>query len=257
MRYAIVSDIHANFEALTSVLSAAEKEGEITYCLGDIIGYGPNPSECLEVMRHHSPITVMGNNEMAVLHPGMTAVFNPEARKAVFWTTEHIFGEDWKQIRAFPPTRTMSCHSEHSEESRSLRQGNIILVHSSPFEPERWHYLNSDEDLEANLRCLENGQVCFFGHTHVPGVYCLKDNRFSFLPIDREVKLESGARYLINVGSVGQPRDGDPRAAYCVFDPDAKTAAIRRVSYDFRLTQKKIIDADLPAFLASRLSSGT
>ena len=272
MKQIILSDIHANIEALTSVLLAAEKEGEITYCLGDIIGYGPNPSECLEVMRHYSPLIVMGNHETAVLHPGMTAVFNPEARKAIFWTTEHIFGEDWEQIRAFPLTRTVSCHSEppvcHSEpfaplkgklreESRSLSFGDIILLHSSPVEPERWHYLNSDEDLEANLRYLKDGQVCFFGHTHIPGIYCLKDGRFSSLPIDQEVKLEMGIRYLINVGSVGQPRDGDPRAAYCVFDPDAKTVAIRRVSYDFRLTQRKIIDTDLPAFLASRLSSGT
>ena len=242
MKQIILSDIHANIEALTSVLLAAEKEGEITYCLGDIIGYGPNPSECLEIMRHYSLLTVMGNHETAVLHPGMTAVFNPEARKAVFWTTENIFGEDWDQIRAFPPKKT---------------QGNIILLHSSPIEPERWHYLHSDEDLEANLRCLEDGQVCFFGHTHVPGVYCLKDDRFFSRPIDQEVKLELGIRYLINVGSVGQPRDRDPRAAYCVFDPDLKTVAIRRVSYDFRLTQRKIIDTDLPAFLASRLSSGT
>ena len=242
MKQIILSDIHANVEALTSVLLSAEKEGEITYCLGDIIGYGPNPSECLEAMRHYSPLTVMGNHETAVLHPGMTAVFNPEARKAVFWTTEHIFGEDWEQIRAFPLTKT---------------QGNIILLHSNLIEPERWHYLNSDEDLEANLRYLGDGQVCFFGHTHVPGVYCLKDDRFSSLPVDQEVKLEPGIRYLINVGSVGQPRDRDPRAAYCVFDPDAKTVAIRRVSYDFRATQRKIIDADLPAVLASRLSSGT
>ena len=242
MKQIIFSDIHANVEALTSVLLAAEKEGEIAYCLGDIIGYGPNPSECLDAVRHYSHLTVVGNHETAVLHPGMTAVFNPAARKAVFWTIEHIFGEDWDQIRAFPLTKT---------------QGDIILVHSSLIEPERWHYLYSDKDLGANLRYLEHGQVCFFGHTHIPGMYCLKDDRFSSLPIDKEVKLESGSRYLINVGSVGQPRDEDPRAAYCVFDPDAKTVVIRRVSYDFRTTQRKIIDADLPAFLASRLSSGT
>jgi len=242
MKQIILSDIHANIEALTSVLLSAEKEGEITYCLGDIIGYGPNPSECLEVMRRYSPLTVLGNHEAAVLHPGLTAVFNPEARKAIFWTTEHIFEEDWEQIRFFPIQK---------------KQENIILVHSGLIEPERWHYLNSDEDLEANLRCVDPGQVCFFGHTHIPGVYCFKDNRFSSLPIDKEVKLESGNKYLINVGSVGQPRDKDPRAAYCVFDPDLKTVAIRRVSYDYRATQRKIIDTDLPAFLASRLSSGT
>ncbi len=242
MKQIILSDIHANIEALTSVLLAAEKEGEIAYCLGDIIGYGPNPSECLEVMRRYSPLTVMGNHETAVLHPGMTAVFNPEARKAVFWTTEHIFEEDLEQIRSFPLTKN---------------QGNIILLHSNLIEPERWHYLNSDEDLEANLHCVGDGQVCFFGHTHVPGIYRLKNNQFSSLPIDKEVKLEPEGKYLINVGSVGQPRDKDPRAAYCIFDPDAKTVAIRRVGYDFRATQRKIIDADLPAVLASRLSSGT
>ncbi len=242
MKQIIFSDIHANIEALTSVLLSAEKEGEIAYCLGDIIGYGPNPSECLKAIRNYSPLTVTGNHEFAVLHPGMTAVFNPEARKAIFWTAEHVFDDDLEQIRAFPIQK---------------KQGDIILLHSNLIEPERWHYLHSDEDLEANLRYLKPGQVCFFGHTHIPGVYCLKDNRFSSLPIDKEVKLESGNGYLINVGSVGQPRDKDPRAAYCVFDPDLKTVAIRRVSYDFRATQRKIIDTDLPAILASRLSSGT
>ncbi|MFH2069562.1 MAG: metallophosphoesterase family protein [Candidatus Omnitrophota bacterium] len=242
MKQIILSDIHANIEALTSVLLAAEKEGEIAYCLGDIIGYGPNPSECFKAMRNYSPLTLMGNHEFAVLHPGMTAVFNPEARKAIFWTAEHAFDDDLEQIRAFPLKKN---------------QRNIILLHSNLIEPERWHYLNSDEDLEANLRYLKPGQVCFFGHTHIPGVYCLKGNRFSSLPIDKEAKLESGNGYLINVGSVGQPRDKDPRAAYCVFDPDANTIAIRRVNYDFRATQRKIIDAGLPAFLASRLSSGT
>lgn len=241
MKQIVLSDIHANIEALTNVLLAAENEGEITYCLGDIIGYGPNPSECLQAMRQYSLFTVMGNHEAAVLHTGMTAVFNPEARKAIFWTTEHIFDEDWEQIRALPLTKD---------------QGNITLVHASLTEPERWNYLYSEEDLEVNLRCLKDGQVCFFGHTHVPGIYCLKSGRFSSLPIEEEVKLEPETRYLINVGSVGQPRDGDPRAAYCVFNPDANTVAIRRVSYDFRTTQRKIIDADLPAFLASRLSSG-
>jgi len=242
MKQIILSDIHANIEALTSVLLAAEKEGEIAYCLGDIIGYGANPSECLDAMRHYSHLTVMGNHETAVLHPGMTAVFNPEARKSVFWTCDHIFGEDWDQIRTFPLTQI---------------QGGIILVHSSLVEPDRWHYLQNDEDLEANLRLLKDGQVCFFGHTHIPGIYCLKDNRFLSLPIDKETELEPGARYLINVGSVGQPRDRNPRASYCVFDPDARTVVFRRVEYDFRTTQRKIIDADLPAVLASRLSSGT
>ena len=265
MKQIILSDIHANIEALTSVLLAAEKEGEIAYCLGDIIGYGPNPSECLKAIRNYGPLTVTGNHEFAVLHPGMTAVFNPEARKAIFWTTEHIFEEDWKQIRSFPPTKTIPCHSEPfaplkgklREESIRTLHRDVVLFHSNLIEPERWHYLNSDEDLEANLRYLKPGQVCFFGHTHIPGVYCLKNDRFSSLPIDKEVKLEPGNEYLINVGSVGQPRDRDPRAAYCVFDPDAKTVAIRRVSYDFRATQRKIIDTDLPAVLASRLSSGT
>lgn len=242
MNQIILSDIHGNIEALTAVILAAEKEGEIAYCLGDIIGYGANPSECLDAMRHYSQVTVAGNHEAAVLHPGLTAVFNPEARKAVFWTTEHIFGEDWEQIRAFPMTQT---------------RGEIILVHSSLVEPERWHYLVDDQDVEANLRSLKNARICFFGHTHVPKIYGLKKDKFFSLPVDREVQLERNARYLINVGSVGQPRDGDPRASYCVFNSDKMTVAIRRVNYDIHATQRKIIDAGLPALLASRLSTGT
>ena len=241
MKHIILSDIHGNLEALNSVLKAAEKEGEIKYCLGDTVGYGANPSECLAAVQHLEPSTVKGNHEAAVIHPGLTAVFNPQARQAVFWTREHLNQEELTKIDLYP-----------------LKQvyGEVVLVHSNLIEPEKWYYIFSQEDMEANFRFLEEGQVCFFGHSHIPGIYCWKNRKLSSLPLDGLVKIEPEAKYLINVGAVGQPRDRDARAAYCVFDPEDKTVAIRRVEYDIHTAQKKIIEAGLPTSLASRLSLG-
>ncbi len=241
MKQIILSDIHGNLEALKSVLESAEKEGEIKYCLGDIIGYGANPSECLSLIRQFHLITVAGNHEVAVVHPGLTAVFNPEARRAIFWTRDHLTNQELTEIESFPIQRIL---------------GEIVLVHSSLIEPEYWHYLYSEEDVEANFQCIKEGQICFFGHSHVPVIYSWKAGKLSVLSTEKEERLDLSAKYLINVGAVGQPRDGDPRAAYGVFDPDERTIIVRRVEYDIATAQKKIIEANLPAFLASRLSLG-
>jgi diadenosine tetraphosphatase ApaH/serine/threonine PP2A family protein phosphatase len=232
LRIAILSDIHSNLQALTRVLAAVDKQevGEV-YCLGDIVGYGPHPNECVDLLRERSTMCVLGNHDVAAIEPLHAEGFNKVGRIAAEWTHEVLTKENSEYIKKLPYLiDTESC----------------TIVHASPYDPDAWNYVLS---LEAAGEQFEHFQtpLCFIGHSHVPFV-CGEDLRtFTFKP---------GLRFLINVGSVGQPRDGNPEASFGLLDTDSWSYELFRVAYDIEKTAAAIREAGLPEFLARRLFQG-
>lgn len=242
MRYGIFSDVHSNLEAMTAVAQAMKSEGTEDYlCLGDFVGYYSNPNEVIELIDSlHCWKMVMGNHDSALLGRTSLSKFNQPAAEAINWTKSRI-----------------KPRNVHFLESLRLREeiGDIQLVHSSPLQSEEWHYLTSQEDLERNFRYFQ-GLICFFGHVHKPFIAeQKKDGSVRILP-DTEYQLQKDCRYLVNVGSVGQPRDGSPKTCYVMYDTSVQKLSIRRIDYDFETTVKKTLDAGLPEYLAQRLKTG-
>jgi diadenosine tetraphosphatase ApaH/serine/threonine PP2A family protein phosphatase len=240
VRYGIISDIHSNWEALGAVLRVLrEEEVEYYLCPGDLVGYGADPNLCVEEIRRLPCAAVLGNHDAMAMGREAPDDFNPNAREAVLWTRE-VLKEDHKRfLKGLPLQR---------------KTGEWFLVHATPGEPESWHYLLSWDQGSREFSHFQE-PVCLFGHTHHP--FALKMGAKGFTGLhDKKVRLEPGSRYLLNMGSIGQPRDGDPRAAYGIFDSGTQTVEFRRVEYDVATAQRKIRDAGLPPFLAERLSRG-
>ena len=242
MRYGIFSDIHSNLEAMTAVAEGMKKEGAEEYlCLGDLVGYYANPNEVIELIAGLKCWKmVMGNHDSGLLGQTALSKFNPPAAEAIRWTKTHIKPENLRVL-----------------ESLRLREeiGEIQLVHSSPFQSEEWHYLMNQEDLERNFRYFQ-GFICFFGHVHKPFIAEQKPNGSVTILETQETELKKDCRYLVNVGSVGQPRDGNPKTCYVMYDSTAKKIAIRRLDYDFETTSKKTLEEGLSDYLAQRLKTG-
>ena len=241
MRYAILSDIHGNLEALDAVLADAAGHADGILCLGDIVGYGADPVACIERVAERAQVVVAGNHEHGVTGLLDLSWFNPGARAAVEWTRGRLDGDH----RAWLATRPLV-----------LEIDDATLVHASPARPSEWDYLVSPADgFEAFVAFAT--RLCFVGHSHRPGTWSLGSSGPAHEPSASEIPLERGRRYIVNVGSVGQPRDRDPRAAYAVWDVDNRQVNIRRVSYDVATARQKIVRARLPRFLADRLTAGT
>lgn len=242
MRCAIFSDIHSNLEALDTVLRAYSSEGiDRFFCIGDIVGYGVDPAECVSRLRALPVLTVAGNHDWAVAGVIDTAAFNPYAREAVRWNAEHL--------DAAARTFLQSLRLVYAEEA-------FTLVHGTLDSPGEFKYLTDAGDAAAVFALMQT-QVCFVGHTHVAGIFVQeRDGSIRYDDTSRAVKVEKGCRYIVNVGSVGQPRDGDPRCAYCVFDRASRTIEIMRRPYDVEVARRKILDAGLPQFLGDRLLYG-
>ena len=241
MRYAILSDVHANREALEAVLADAAPRADAVLSLGDAVGYGADPIACLELLAERAHATVAGNHDHAVAGLLDTSWFNPRAAAAVEWTREQL-DDDY---RAWLGGRPLI-----------LELGDATLVHASPAQPEEWEYLMSAEDGFAVFGAFAT-RYCFVGHSHVPGVWSLGSSGPEHRRGDVGLTAERGRRYLVNVGSVGQPRDHDPRAAYALWDADGGEIRIRRVPYDVDAARRKILAAGLPRFLADRLAVGS
>lgn len=241
MKHIIFSDIHGNLEALESVASTPQfKEAESILCLGDLVGYGADPNACIEMIRVDDRITTLvGNHDWALFHPDQRRGFNQVAKEALDWTEERITEENLDFIRNLPITHRFSDH---------------FAVHASPYQPDSWHYIFSEKDIERALEA-ESFHACFVGHTHTPFFY---GNDESEPPAseDGALRLQPDLRYLINVGSVGQPRDSDPRASFITFDDESKEVRFFRISYDVESAARKIRDAELPEILADRLTVG-
>jgi diadenosine tetraphosphatase ApaH/serine/threonine PP2A family protein phosphatase len=242
MRSAVLADIHSNLEAFQAVLKDLDTRGgaDEIWCLGDVVGYGPDPGECLRLLRRHPGAGVAGNHDWAAIGQLDTSSFNPEAAAACQWTAEALQKDDADYLAGLPLT---------------LRRGDFTLVHGSPREP-IWEYVLSTQVARANFSCFDS-RFCLIGHSHSPLLFELDAQgscRLHQLP--GQLSLRTGSRLIINCGSVGQPRDGDPRASYAIIDTEQETLRHCRVVYDYKVTQEKILDADLPARLASRLSVG-
>ncbi len=243
MRYLILSDIHSNLTALEAVLKDAPS-GLPVWCLGDLVGYGPNPNECVETLRALDPACIVGNHDWAVMDKTDIEDFNPEAKKAVLWTRAQLKPENLAYLESLPI---------------SLIKGEFTLVHGSPRKP-IWEYLLHPSTASFNLAYF-NTMYCLVGHTHVPILFRFREQGDK--PVCEAERLcEGGAhllgqdRLIINPGSIGQPRDGDARASYAILDTQAKTIECRRVSYDITAVQRQMEQARLPHRLIARLSYG-
>jgi len=241
MKRAIISDIHSNIEALDKVLAWIERE-KITdiICLGDLVGYGPDPQKCIERVHHVARVILAGNHDYAAVGMTDTSYFNLYARLAADWTGTVLSKDEKSRLSSAPLTEV---------------NGAYMYVHATPCEPETWDYIMSTEDAELNFRYFDN-QVCFIGHSHVPMIM-ESNSEGKCMPLDSTtVTLKPDSRYIINVGSVGQPRDHDTRACFGVFDDEEKKFEIIRIEYPFPITQRKIRKLRLPDYLADRLGRG-
>ncbi|HEX4639660.1 MAG TPA: metallophosphoesterase family protein [Chthoniobacterales bacterium] len=239
MRYAIFSDVHANLEALEAVMTDAQEQKCTHYvCLGDVVGYNANPHECVALIRELDCPTVKGNHDEQASLAESSRDFNEMAEAAINWTRDHLDDADKMWLRDLKLQRQVR---------------DFTIVHATLDTPEQWGYVFNNLDAAASFT-YQHTAVCFFGHTHVPMAF-VRDDGVQRLRIDK-LRIEPGNKYFINVGSVGQPRDGEWRAAYCIYHADSAVVEQRRLKYDLERAQKKIIDAGLPRLLAERLAAG-
>lgn len=242
MRYLVLSDIHSNLEALQAVLDDAGPVDEI-WCLGDLVGYGPDPNACVELLRSRPHRCVAGNHDWATLGKLDLQDFNSDARQANLWNREQLAPENLAFLDALPQV---------------LTEGQFTLVHGSPRHP-IWEYIIEASTAQANFSHFET-PFCFVGHTHTPIIFGLvaADGREVCEPLAlTEGTVGLGQeRLIINPGSVGQPRDGNPQASYVILNGKALTVEHRRTSYPLERTQAKMLEHDLPLRLVVRLGYG-
>ena len=243
MRYAIISDIHSNVEALEAVLKKIRQvKADKIYCLGDVVGYNADPGSCLERIRDVADKVIRGNHDKAVCGIMDITYFNSYAADAVRWTTAALGEEDVKYLTELP-------------EGPSDTGEGILICHGAPQDEDL--YLVTSDSIDEGFSFLEKEfsgiHICFFGHTHVPLAI---DNEKNMLNTEGAVYLEKDKVYLINPGSVGQPRDGDSQAAFGIYDDQDSIFTFYRVPYAVEETQEKIISAGLPPVLAQRLALG-
>jgi predicted phosphodiesterase len=239
LRFAILSDIHANLEAFDAVLDdAAEQRCSHYVCLGDIVGYNADPHECVERVRAMDCPVVKGNHDEQATMVESSRDFNELAESAIRWTRDHVTEEDKTWLRDLRLQRQVR---------------DFTIVHATLDTPAQWAYVFNNLDAAASFT-YQHTPVCFFGHTHVPMAF-IRDEGVRRVKID-QLHIETSKKYFINAGSVGQPRDADWRAAYCVYDIENNVVELRRVRYELAAAQKKILNAGLPPLLAERLALG-
>ncbi|MDQ3670660.1 MAG: metallophosphatase family protein [Actinomycetota bacterium] len=242
MRACVVSDIHGNLHALEAVLEAIDGEGpDAIWCLGDLVGYGPQPNSCCALVRERADLCLVGNHDLAVLGQLELAEFQPDAAKSARWTTSVLEPGHREFLKSLEP---------------SAARDGVGLYHASPRDPV-WEYVLSAEAAAGSLGAADEPLV-LVGHSHVALSFALEAEtlRGGLAPDSTELDLASADRWLINPGSVGQPRDGDPRAAYLVLDLAARRADFHRVAYPIDRTQTEIREQGLPEALAARLEHG-
>jgi predicted phosphodiesterase len=239
MRIALFGDIHANLEALQTVLADAIDQGCTDWvCMGDVVGYNANPAECLEIVRDMNIPIVKGNHDEDASGTHSLESMNPIAAVALEWTRRNLSDEQRDWLRKLRMVRQVQ---------------DFTVVHSTLDQPQSWNYVTNKFDAMSNFN-YQFTNLCFHGHTHVPRVF-IRGARVKEVPAE-SVVIEENMKYFINVGSVGQPRDGDWRACYAIYDLPTKTVSFRRLEYDIAITQQKILDAKLPDALAARLADG-
>lgn len=242
MRHLVFSDVHGNLEALEAVLAyAAKADIDFYVCLGDIIGYGANPNECIEAVRGLPAYAcVKGNHDAAVVDPAERSFFHSVALEGVVFTEIMLTKDNKDFIQKLPYVYT----------SNDL----YMAVHASPFMPEAWEYVLDQGGAKRAFGAM-NQQVAFIGHSHTPVIFSDDGRAERFLPGDC-LMIRDGVRYVVNAGSVGQPRDGNPDASFVVFDDEKRCVENVRVGYDKQKAAEKILKAGLPPVLAERLLVG-
>ena len=239
MRFAILSDIYSNLEAFDAVLADARARGCTQFvCLGDVVGYNANPHECVERVREMDCPVVKGNHDEQASLIESSRDFNELAEHAIEWTRDNLTEEDKEWLRGM-------------RFQRQVR--DFTIVHATLDTPAQWGYVFNNLDAAASFT-YQHTAVCFFGHTHVPMAF-IRDEGIKRVRIE-QLRIDMTKKYFINTGSVGQPRDADWRAAYCIYHLDKNVVEQRRVKYDLATAQKKIIKASLPRLLAERLAIG-
>ncbi|MEO8168943.1 MAG: metallophosphoesterase family protein [bacterium] len=232
MRLAIISDIHSNYPALTKALSFIDRSRiDQIYCLGDIVGYGASPNECVALVRERAVAAVLGNHDVAALDPSFAEYFTKPGRVAAEWTNRVLTPEHKTYLQSLPYT---------------VQTELVTFVHAGPFAPGEWEYVQSLPGAEKQFGAFKT-QLCFIGHTHIPMV--CGENLKTFI-------FKKGMRYLINVGSIGQPRDGNPQLSFGIFDTELWTYEGIRIDYDIRAAVAAITEAKLPPMLGQRLFEG-
>lgn len=240
MRVAVISDVHANYHALEAVIEQIDAERvDAVWCLGDVVGYGPLPNECCDTVRKRSDRCLVGNHDLVALGRLNVSDFNDEAAAAAVWTSE-VLSED---SRSFLESLQSSGEAE-----------GVDLFHASARDPV-WEYVLTEEAAQATLD-LSAAPLVLVGHSHVALAITLRDGRVEGGVAAGGAGVELEGRWLLNPGSVGQPRDGDPRAAWLLLDLDQMSAAFRRVPYSIEQTQGEMRERGLPGTLAARLARG-
>jgi len=240
MKTALLSDVHANLEALQAVLQIVDERGaDRILCLGDVVGYGASPNECLDLIRELSDMVLLGNHDSAASGGGEAARFNPNAKAAALWTAKVLTPQNREFLRGLSLTRPIDPY---------------LYVHASPAAPRDWEYIFDRFDAEPQFQFFTE-HACFIGHTHQPAIFERSSSGCVSLP-PTQLRFDPVHRYIVNVGSVGQPRDHDPRACFVILtEPEGKIEFVR-VPYDIETAQEKIRAQNLPPVLAARLTTG-
>ncbi len=240
MRYLIISDIHANLAAFEAVLADAGPF-DMAWCLGDMVGYGPDPNECIERLLELPHICVAGNHDWAAIKKLKISDFNPDAARACLWTRKQLTSQNRDYLLSLP---------------QRIVRDDFTIVHGSPRHP-IWEYILYPAIAAVNFAHFDT-QFCLVGHTHVPVIFRYRPQGVceAFPPSYHHPMPLGEDRLIINPGSVGQPRDGDPRASYAILDPEKLTIEYRRVAYPIEVTQKRMMEKGLPLWLIKRLEFG-
>lgn len=240
MRYAVFSDVHSNLEAFKAVLEFFSKSKIDRYLfVGDIVGYGADPKECIVALQGLSAISVAGNHDWAVVGLMDIGYFNETTKEALLWTKDNLLEPDRLFLSGLALVKEEGC---------------CCLVHGTLTHPQEFDYMIDGYRAMKTFYSLKQ-QICFVGHSHCPGVFIEEGKKVDYKE-PQTLTIEKGKRYIVNDASVGQPRDGDPRACCCIYDDEASTIEFKRIEYDVALAQKKIVAAGLPKILADRLSVG-
>ncbi len=232
MRIAIISDVHSNLEALQTAFGAidAQRVDDIV-CLGDTVGYGANPNECLEIVRSRCSIVLQGNHDAAAVDLSVANQFTLNAQLSAMWTFGALLPENKDYLRGLPQLQP---------------RGDILFSHASPFEPEEWNYVISEYDTREAFQAFTE-KICFIGHSHIPVI---------FSEHGKVAAISRTGRFIVNVGSIGQPRDANPNLSFGIFDTESWSYETMRVGYDVDAAAVKIRKAGLPRALAERLFQG-
>jgi diadenosine tetraphosphatase ApaH/serine/threonine PP2A family protein phosphatase len=238
MKIVVISDIHGNLEALNKVLEYINKlecEKRVV-CLGDIVGYGPNPAECFEIVESLTDKICLGNHEDAILDTNYNYQMTKYALEAIRWT-RGILGKEIREAISRLPVQ--------------IEEDNVLYVHASPDDPMQWKYITNARNAYSSLIEMKHS-LCFVGHSHIPGIYAYNELQGD----SNKATLSKDDKTIVNIGSVGQPRDGSPMLSFAVFDDDNWDVEIVRLKYNYQKTMAEINKANLPLVLAERLARG-